>query len=225
MCGRFVQTSSAQRLAATFSATDVTDAPLGGRYNVAPSTPIPAIIAAPERRLGTLTWGFVPSWSKDPNAAPKPINARAEGASSSRLFASALRHRRCIVPIDAWYEWTQEGTVRQPWLMQPAQRRPLAIAALWSSWRPKDDVTGQSSINTVALLTTEAHGDAATVHHRMPLSVPEGLIDRWLDRGQPADASLLAEMAEEVFDIDVTRVSRDVNDVRNDHAGLLAPAR
>ena len=221
MCGRFVQTSSAERLAAGFAAVDATAGRLEPRHNVAPSTPIPAIISAGERRLGLLRWGFVPSWSRDPESGPRPINARVEGAATSKLFAPSLASRRAIVPLDAWFEWTDEDGARQPWLLRPRSGAPVAVAALWSTWRAPGEGPDAPPLGTVALMTTEAHGTPAEVHHRMPLTVPSEVLDDWLDPATPADATLLATLCANEVDVEVVRVSRRVNDVRNDGPELL----
>lgn len=228
MCGRFVQTTPAERLALAFGATDTTDDRLRPRWNVAPSTPVPAVIdAGPRdeggRRLGLLRWGFVPSWARSEADGPRPINARVEGAATSRLFAPALARRRCIVPLDAWYEWTDEAGARQPWLLRPAGDGPVAVAALWSTWRAPDASHDAPPLATVALMTTEAQGRAAEVHHRMPLLVPDELLADWLGVEAPADAALLAALTAGVPDVDVVRVSRRVNDVRNEGPDLLDP--
>jgi putative SOS response-associated peptidase YedK len=221
MCGRFVQTSSSELLAARLRAVDATEGALAPRYNVAPSTAIPALIAADGRRLGVLQWGFVPSWTRDPDDGPRPINARVEGAATSRLFGPSLQRRRCVVPIDAWYEWTDEDGARQPWLMRPRPPRPVLVAALWSVWRAADAPADSRPLATVALMTTEAHGPAAEVHHRMPLTVPEPLLDAWLDPTAPADPGLLATLCGSAVDVETIRVSRRVNDVRNEGPALL----
>ncbi len=229
MCGRFVQTSPAQRLALQFGATDTTDDGLRPRWNVAPSTPVPAVIDAGARddggrRLGLLRWGFVPSWARGPDDGPRPINARVEGAAASRLFAPALARRRCIVPLDAWYEWTDEDGARQPWLLRPTTDVPVAVAALWSTWRDPTAQADAPMLATVALMTTEARGRAAEVHHRMPLLVPDALLDDWLAADVPADAALLGALTAGVPEVDVVRVARGVNDVRNDGPELVEPA-
>jgi putative SOS response-associated peptidase YedK len=240
VCGRFVQTSSAERLAQQFEATSTIAAPLVPRHNVAPSTPVPAVIDADGRRLGLLQWGFVPPWADAPDRGPRPINARSEGAADSRLFGPALARRRCIVPVDAWYEWNEEDGVRQPWLLTPArpgpgaeasteERAPVAVAALWSLWhaRPSEDQDGMppseepAPLATVALMTTEATGNAAEVHHRMPLLVPDELLDDWLDPRRTDVDDLIALLRARDVAVQVTKVSRRVNDVRNDDAGLL----
>ena len=226
MCGRFVQTSPSERLAQQFGAVDTTSDGLRPRWNVAPSTPIPAVIEASGRepggrRLGVLRWGFVPSWARGPEEGPRPINARVEGAATSRLFAPALARRRCIVPLDGWYEWTDEDGARQPWLLRPATDAPVAVAALWSTWRDPSAPADAPTLATVALMTTEAQGRAAEVHHRMPLLVPDGLLGDWLAGDTPADAGLLAALTAGVPDVEVVRVSRRVNDVRNDGPELV----
>ena len=77
---------------------------------------------------------------------------------------------------------------------------------------------------TVARMTTEARGRAAEVHHRMPLLVPDALLDDWLTADAPADAALLGALTAGVPEVDVVRVARGVNDVRNDGPELVEPA-
>jgi len=223
VCGRFVQTSSIERLATLFGADDRTDGPWSPRYNVAPSTRVPAVIEADGRRIGSLTWGFVPSWARAPDSGPRPINARVEGAAASRLFGPALARRRAVVPIDAWYEWTDEDGARQPWLLRPPGDDPVAVAALWSVWRAPGSSPDAPPLGTVALMTTEARGPAAAVHHRMPLTVPGALVADWLDPSGPPPAALLGELAAATVDVTAVRVGRRVNDVRNEGPDLVRP--
>ena len=230
MCGRFVRTTSPDRLALRYGALDAITDPVAPSWNVAPSHRIPAVLdvvtgTAEGRRLGLLRWGFVPGWARSPDEGPRPINARIEGAAASRLFASALARRRCIVPLDAWYEWTEEAGARQPWLLRPTVEGPVAVAALWSTWRDPAGPDDAPPLGTVALITTEARGRAADVHHRMPLLVPDALLDPWLDPRAPADATLVAALTDGTPELDVVRVSRRVNDVRNDDPELVAAAQ
>lgn len=228
MCGRFVQTTTPARIAERFDAFDTIGDELEPRWNVAPSTSVPAVIEAGRsaeggRRLGLLRWGYVPSWARGPDDGPRPINARIERAGTSRLFRPALARRRCIVPLDAWYEWTDEQGARQPWLLRPVDAGPVAVAALWSVWRDPAGPADAPGLATVALITTEAVGHAADVHHRMPLLVPDTLLADWLDPRRPASSMLIAALTSQEPVLDVVRVSRRVNDVRNDDAGLVAP--
>jgi putative SOS response-associated peptidase YedK len=221
VCGRFVQTTSPERLALRFGAIDTID-DHRPRYNVAPSTPVPAVLDAGGRRLGLLHWGFVPPWARDPDSGPRPINARVEGVSTSRLFGPALARRRCVVPVDAWYEWTDEAGARQPWLLAPASEGPVAVAAIWSSWRADDAPTSNAPpVGTVALITTEARGRARDIHDRMPLLVPDVLLDDWLDPTRTEATDVLGALTAEETELRTRRVSRRVNHVRNDDPSLL----
>jgi putative SOS response-associated peptidase YedK len=223
MCGRFVQVSSSERLAQALGATDVTAGAVRPRRNVAPSTEVGAVIESDGRRLGALRWGFVPSWTRDPGDGPRPINARAEGAATSRLFGPSVRSRRCVVPVDGWYEWVEEDGARQPFLLRGHDGAVQALAGLWSTWRDPADTAGAAPpLATVAIVTTEARGAAAEVHHRMPLVLTGEDLDAWLDPATPDPAALLARTAATVEPVlEVRRVSRRVNDVRNDDPSLL----
>jgi putative SOS response-associated peptidase YedK len=252
MCGRFVQTSSPERLATLFGATDtITDAaaPHRARHNVAPTSDVPAVVEADGRRLGLLRWGFVPAWSRDPGDGPQPINARVEGVATSRLFGPCLGRQRCIVPIDGWYEWQALSDGKQPWLLRPPGDVPVAVAGVWSRWTPRPvtsesrtgtagtagrdaprpdgggrgDGAGPRSLVTVALLTTAARGAAAEVHDRMPLIVPDQHLDAWLERSDAYVPALLDELAGRTPQLEVFPVSRRVNSVRNDDPSLLEP--
>ena len=220
MCGRFVQVSSTARLAQALGAVDVSAGAVRPRHNVAPSTEVAAVIGGDDRRLGALRWGFVPAWSRDPSDGPRPINARAEGAATSRLFGPSVRSRRCVVPVDGWYEWVEEDGARQPFLLRDPDGAVVALAGLWSTWR--DPEGAAPPLATVAVVTTEARGPAAAVHHRMPLVLAGDDLDAWLDPATADPVALLARTAATIApDLEVRRVSRRVNDVRNDDPSLI----
>jgi putative SOS response-associated peptidase YedK len=126
----------------------------------------PVVCRHPEsgRHLDLLTWGLVPSFTKDLKAARKPINARAETVASSGMFKNALAKRRCLVPAAAFYEWkaTPEGKV--PHAIARADGEMLAFAGLWEGWRaPDGDV-----LRTFAIITTVANAQMSTPQSRMP---------------------------------------------------------
>lgn len=224
MCGRFVSVSSTEVLAARFAVDEVVEAERRPSWNVAPSSRIDAILDHDDRRrLGRLRWGYVPAWSDDPERGLRPINARAEGAATSRLFRDSLARRRCVVPMDGWYEWRERegGGAKRAYLLAVDDDRPFAVAALRSVWRPRD--TAGEPLHTVALVTTAATGAAAEVHDRMPLVVPDALLDDWLDEDAADPAGLLEALVHTGVDVRVTEVSTRVNRVGNDGPELALP--
>ena len=73
------------------------------------------------------------------------------------------------------------------------------------------------------IITTDAPGEFAEIHDRMPLVVPERDWDRWLDPDAPVDEELLA-CPPDVRGIRMREVSTLVNNVRNNGPELLEPA-
>ena len=226
MCGRYVSVSSPEQLAEHFAVDEVRTPSLGARYNVAPSLDVYAVIERDDqRRLGSLRWGFVPVWSKDPKKGPSPINARLEGVAESRMFAPAFARRRCLLPADGFYEWQTrgEGRRKQPYHLHHPDGEPLAFAGIYSSWRPKDDEEADP-LFSCAIITTAATGEIARIHERMPVILPQRLWSTWLT-AEPDEAPHLWETVAALGPpaLVAEPISDRVNNVRNDGPELLEP--
>jgi putative SOS response-associated peptidase YedK len=227
VCGRFLSLSDPEQLAERFAVDEVRAAPLGRRYNVAPTLEVYAVIEREaRRRLGTLRWGFVPYWVRELKGARQPINARIETIATSKMFADAFQRRRCLLPADGFYEWQDRGDGRpkQPYLLADPDGAPLAFAGIWTVWRDPT-VEDPEPLFSTAIVTTEARGAMADLHERMPVVLPEQLWSDWLT----ADADEAPHLLEAVTALGAPRltatpISRRVNDVRNDGPELLEPA-
>ena len=149
MCGRYVQTTPADALAARFGARLPEGLAWTPRWNVAPSTRAPVVRDdGSGAAVALLSWGLLPSWAKDPGGL-RPINARAEGIGGKPLFRDALRRRRAVVPADGFYEWKVEGKGKTPWFFRLAGGAPFAFAGLWE--RHGGPGTGPSLARTRAI--------------------------------------------------------------------------
>ena len=173
------------------------------------------------RGLTAYRWGLIPHWAKDAKTGSKMFNARAESLTTSPAFRDAFKRKRCLVPVDGFYEWKREGAIRQPYWIRRADGRPLALAGLWAGW--KDPATEQ--VRRTFTIVTSAPSDAmAGIHDRMPVIIPEDAWDRWLEP-EPADPSELSGLLlpSDAIPLDIQAVSRLVNDVRNDGPELIEP--
>lgn len=226
MCGRFTKHMSPDERAA-LRARELRQTPrnLTGdlfkpRYNIAPSQDVEVIRRHPETgelHEDPLVWGFVPRWTKDLKAARRPINARAETVRTSPMFRDSFERRRCLVPMDAFYEWAGEKPPKQPWAVARRDGQEMLVAGIWDGWRAPDG----SILRTFAVITTDANETLLPIHHRMPVIIDPTDVEIWL--GDDADvAAVLMKPAPN----DVLRawpVSRAVNDVRRDEPELLEP--
>jgi putative SOS response-associated peptidase YedK len=221
MCGRFAQQRPASELAERFAAEPLVDEQ-GERFNVAPTDDALVVVQREDRRgLVAYRWGLIPHWAEKAGVGSRAFNARAETVATSPMFRDSFKRKRCLVPVDAFYEWRREGTSRQPFAIRRGDGDVLALAGLWSGWRDPD--SGELR-RTFTIVTTQANQAIAPLHDRMPVILEA---DRWADWLDPAAADLgeLQAMLQpnERVELELYPVSRLVNDVRNDGRDLLRP--
>ncbi|MBS0263533.1 MAG: SOS response-associated peptidase [Planctomycetes bacterium] len=223
MCGRYTLRVSPAELAEIFSVLNTID--WSPRYNIAPTQTVVAVRAREQndgRELALFRWGLIPSWARDDKIASSLINARAETAASKPAFRTALKRRRCLIPVDGFYEWQAipGQKTKQPFLIGVRDVRVFAFAGLWEHWTAADG----SERQTCTILTTEANELMQQVHTRMPVILDAADYDRWLDRQR--------QTADEVADLlkpfpaarmQLTPVSTLVNSPRNDRPECVAP--
>ena len=219
MCGRFTQERPTSDLAEIFAAEDLADEP-GGRFNVAPTDDAAVVVQREDRRaIRAYRWGLIPHWAESAKVGSRMFNARAETLGSSPVFRDAFRKRRCLVPVDSFYEWRREGRFRQPFRIVRSDGRPLALAGLWAGWRDPDT---DEVRRTFTIITTGPNDLMRPIHDRMPVVLPSGAWDRWLDTTlrDPGELNGLLVPAPD-GELELYPVSRAVNDVRNDGPGLI----
>lgn len=201
-------------------------------YNVAPTDPVLTVVArhrepgdVPTRRIRAMRWGLLPSWTKAredgrPVTKGAPlINARAESLTTAATFRTAAHAKRCLVPMDGWYEWRKQEGAKTPFYMSAGDGRRLFAAGLWSVWKPAKDAV---PLLSCTIVTTDAVGPLQEIHDRMPLMLGAELWDRWLDPDRDLDQSLL-HAAGAAPGIGTRQVSSLVNSVANNGPELLAP--
>jgi putative SOS response-associated peptidase YedK len=241
MCGRYALFSTPDVVADAFG---LTDADFGATYNAAPSQELPVILDESPERLASARWGLVPEWSDGPRADPDPINARAESLTEKRHFAEAYEQRRCLVPVDGFYEWVGAddsdgpgtgGGGKTPYFVSRSDDQPFLLAGLWETWTPAQTQTGLGEFGTgsdgeptreaeplrsFTVVTTAPNDFLADYHHRMAVCLDREAGERWLTADDPRD--LLEPRS---FGFEAWPVSPAVNDPSNDRPGLVEPAR
>lgn len=171
-----------------------------------------------------LRWGLIPSWSKDKTIASKLINARGETVARKRSFAEAYEKRRCLVPVDGFYEWRKEADVKQPFRIGFKDGTPFAFAGLWESWKiPKDQNDVGKVIESYTIITIRANEKIAPIHHRMPVIVDPDDYELWLTGPTGKASNVIRACPPD--DMAFYRVSTRVNSVRNDDEGCIEPLK
>jgi putative SOS response-associated peptidase YedK len=216
MCGRYAAFRSIDEIRRIFGTVNPPPN-FAPSWNMAPTRLAPVVRLHPEtkaRHLDLLRWGLLPYWAKDPQSTRQPINARSETAASAPMFRDALARRRCLVPVDAFYEWKASGKTKQPYAIARANGAAMALAGLWEGWRGPDGEV----IRSYTIMTTQAAPALAELHERMPVVLEPEDWAVWLGELEGAPADLLRRSAAEFR---VWPVSPAVNNVRNDSCDLL----
>ncbi len=190
MCGRFLlEPRDPQVVRSFFDLAE--DADLGARWNVAPTQEVPVLRLGSDgsRQFARLRWGLIPSWAKDAAMGQRMINARAETVAEKPSFRAAWKARRCLVPATGWYEWRQEGSRKQPWLLRRAGAAFTPMAGLWEEWK---DPASARVLQSFTILTMAAEAALEDVHQRMPVVLEPGDFSRWLETPAERAAELKA---------------------------------
>ncbi|CAO3446113.1 hypothetical protein [Azospirillum argentinense] len=195
------------------------------RWNVAPTQPVPAVRREEDgRHLVTLRWGLVPFWADDPSIGARLINARGETLAEKPSFREAFRKRRCLVPVDGFYEWKAVGKRKQGYAIRRRDRAPFAFAGLWERWNgPKGGPAPAEPLETLTIVTTTANAVLKPLHERMPVILDEADWDLWLDPAAPLPVlEGLLKPAPDAL-LEARPVGPRVNNVRNDDEACAAP--
>jgi putative SOS response-associated peptidase YedK len=193
MCGRFALTTDPRIVAARimFGGEVQRSAP---RDNIKPTERVPVIALGNDgqRKMIDMRWGLVPHWSKDATPSNALINARADGIAAKATWRPSFeaqrgRGGRCLIPWDAFYEWSGPKNSRQPNTITVRSNHVGFFAGLWAAWRQPGAEPGTPPALSCSIVTVEANGLIAAIHDRMPAILDDDAWPLWL--GETASSS------------------------------------
>jgi putative SOS response-associated peptidase YedK len=185
MCGRYDLSDSPAAIRAKFSVPAVPDFAPNADWRPTNQAPIVRLGEDGARECALARWGLVPGWAPDLKFGNRCINARAETIARLPAFRAAFRKRRCLVPVNAFYEWSGEKGQRVKWRISLREEPLFALAGLWEWW--KDPAT-EAPVETYTIVTCEPNEILQPIHNRMPVVIAQADHARWLQ--EPADELL-----------------------------------
>jgi len=224
MCGRVRLSSDVSEIKLVFSIPPHRPTPnFPPGWNVAPTDQLPIVrfdARASERSLDLARCGLVPYWAKDIKVGFANINAKAEGIESKPAFREGFQRRRCLVPVDNFYEWKKTATGKQSYALALADCGLMALAGLWENWRSP----AGEWVRSFAIITTTPNELCAELHNRMPVVLVPEMWPQWLGE-DPADARQLKAMLAPYPSEEMTcwPVSVRVGNVKNNDPSLIEP--
>ena len=217
MCGRFNSIASGKDFAEVYGAVFVGEE-IHSNHNVAPTSKIYVLSQKESQKtVDLMTWGLVPSWSKDKTRSASMINARSETLAERPSFRNLLSKYRCVIPIQGFYEWqVLAGDAKKPnkqaHYISRSDGQVMTVAGLWTTWKDSEGTV----LETCTIITVEATNKLAEIHHRMPAILERENIETWLDPDQPLPTNLLRVAPDDVVTSEPTN--------RLDRAGRVKDA-
>ena len=133
----------------------------------------PVLVIKNEGRIKTtfMTWGFISPWAKDPfdKEKPRPFNARSETVEEKKLFSGSWKYKRCLIPASGFFE--------KNYRIRKKNYETFWLGGIWSKRNSPDG----AEIDSFCVLTTKPNELIKPLHHRMPVIVPYGYEEKWIE--------------------------------------------
>ena len=141
------------------------------------------------RTVYPMKWGF--------SGRSLLMNARSETAAVKPMFKNAWRRNRCIVPASWYFEWEHlrgnDGKMHtgDKYMIQP---KDAAMTWLCGLYRIEE------GLPVFVILTREPDEVIRFIHDRMPLIMPEHLVNEWIRPDAKPEELLPEALSEMVFE-------------------------
>ncbi len=131
----------------------------------------PVLVIKNEGRIKTtfMVWGFISPWAKNPfdEKRLKPFNARSETIAEKKLFSGSWKYKRCLIPASGFFE--------KGFRIRKENYETFWLGGIWSKWTSLNGV----EIESCCILTTKPNGLIKSLHHRMPVIIPNEIEEQW----------------------------------------------
>ena len=203
MCGRYVVTNPVSKTNKLVkSAIQIED---NENYNAHPYQKLPVIKKYINgNTLEKLKWGLVPSWSKNKDFKAL-INARLETIDEKISFKKLIKLQRCVAVADGFYEWKREEKNKTPYFFLREDKKNMYIAGIYEN-------------NEFCLITENASENVKAIHHRQPVILNEGDVNRYLNL-ELSGSNFLRECKK--TKLSFYEVSKEVNKPTNNSISLI----
>ena len=212
MCGRFASYKNLNKLKNIFDVIN-SDFNITQSYNVSPGQDVNIILSYKfENYLLSSNWGYNFINSKTQNNQ-SVINSRIETINSKLLFKDSFLKRKCIIPVNGYFEWSIQEGEKKPYFIQLGAGELIYLAGVWRKEKYNDDKRRVFSI-----ITKAANSKINKIHHRMPVVLNTNNAQDYLET---KDNDLIFNNYEDV-DLNITEVSKHVNNPKNNDEKCIA---
>ena len=208
MCGRFAQTNIIK------ATSDIVKTVIGkvdsiDNFNISPGQEAAVIKKYSNGRALELGhWGIFPSWAKDKEGFRPLHNTRLESLVKP-YFKRLISTNRLLVPCSYFYEWSKSKENKKiPYCFKLKDNNDLMYFA------------GIFENNQFSIITREADGENAKIHHRQPLIINKSKINDYLNLKNNAQEILQSIKPP---DLNFYQIGLEINNPKNNFKELINP--
>ena len=169
MCGRFINLSKNRNLKKIFNSDSILTKNLFS-YNISPSQNSYIVYKKNSINIEEAKWGYS-FIDKKINLKKNVINSRIETIKEKLLFQDSYLKRKCLIPLNGYYEWKIINGNRIPFFIHIPPSDPMYMAGIWKYIDFK-----KNDKKVFTIITKNSNEILSKVHNRMPiiLSLEEG---------------------------------------------------
>ena len=203
MCGRYVITDPiGKTLKNVKKAINVGNIV---NYNACPQQNLPVLKKYTNgNTIELLKWGIVPSWAQRKGYKPL-INARIETINVKVSFKKLIKHNRCVVVADGFYEWKREYKIKTPYFLFRKDKKTIFFAGIYQN-------------NQFCIITEKSDSIISKIHDRQPVIIEEKDIKNYANINYEATKLLINRDRPK---LDFYEISKNVNNPINNNLSLI----
>ena len=128
-----------------------------------------------EMELALMSWGWQRPWDESKRLFnARKCSAKGQPIWQSKVWGEAIKQRRCLLPVDCFYEWDQNFPrgQRPRYRIESRQREVMSLGAIYE--------INQDGKFCMSVCTTEPNKSMQQIHHRMPVMIAPEEAQEWL---------------------------------------------
>ena len=217
MCGRFAIFKHHEKLNKIFDLKNKVENKFKS-YNVTPGQNINIIINYNYYNyILESNWGYS-FVNKTTNQNQTVINSRIETINDKLLFKESFTKRKCIIPINGYYEWKNNGNQKIPYFIQLGDGELIYLAGIW-----RKELKGDKKVRVFSIITCNADSKIKHIHNRMPIILNLNEAFGYMDNER--SDQIINDKIKSDSDIDLKfhEVSKYVNNPHNNDYKCVEP--
>lgn len=146
-------------------------------YNAAPTQKLPVVVNAAKGGLSYLHWGSNASWSNNKSISVKLIGAPLDQLFTKATLKSAIKSKRCIIPVTGFYLWKLVGKKsKRPYYFRLPGEELFSLAGLWEEY---EDLDGKAN-HTFKIINIKHDFEEVGFGNELPFILDKTSEKQWL---------------------------------------------